>query len=64
MVKMVKVQKQPFSFYRRFKIRARYDFGLVGRVGAVTTLGRSASPCWLSHAQACCRAWPAMAALA
>ena len=55
---MVKVQKQPFSFYMRFKIRARHSIGLVGRVGAVTTLGRSALPRWLS------RAWSATAALA
>ena len=43
---MVWLLKQPFSFYRRFKIHARLGLGLVGRVGAVTTLGRSALPRW------------------
>ena len=37
MVKVAWFQEQQFSFYRRFKIHARHDFGLIGRVGAVTT---------------------------
>jgi len=64
MVKVVKVQKQPFSFYRHFKICARHGFGLVGHVGAVTTLERLASPCWLSSAYVRCYTWSAMATLA
>jgi len=43
--------KQLFSCFWRFKIRARLGLGLAGRVGAVTTLGRSASPRW-SHVRA------------
>ena len=46
MVKMVKVQKQPLSFYGRFKILAQHGFRLVGRVATITMLGRSASSRW------------------
>ena len=63
MVKMVWLLKQPFSYFGRFKIQAELGLGLVGRVGAVTTLGRSALPRWLPHVHARYRAWPAMAAL-
>jgi len=57
MVKMVWLMKQPFSCFGRFKIRARLGLGLIGRVGAVTTLGCSASPRWSRV-----RAWPGVAA--
>ena len=62
MVKMVWLLKQPFSCFGLFKTRARLGLGLVGRVGTVTTLGRTALPRWLPHVHACYHVWPAEAA--
>ena len=43
---MVWLLEQPFSCFGCFKIHARLGIGLVGHVGTVTTLGRSAPPHW------------------
>ena len=46
MVKMVWLLKQPFSCFVCFKIRARLGLRLVGCLGAITMLGRSAPLHW------------------
>ena len=55
---MVWLLKQSFSCFWCFKIRARLGLGLVGRVGAVTTLERHRH---VGCACTPCRAWPTVA---